>query len=503
MTLGSLYAQDKRRVNDPLDNGLCRPRCAKVDVGIECETLKMRRLFWIWTSVFAILLMAGSPVVAASAFVGTGEPQPDRPIMVEASVAVSADHLHATIAKLVSFGTRHTLSDTSSSLRGIGAARRWVQSEFDGMARSCGGCLEIVTPAETFTSVRIPVPTVVQDIVAIQRGSADPDRVILITAHVDSRVSDILNAQSDAPGANDDGSGVAAVMEAARILSHYRFAATIIYGVLSGEEQGLFGGKVLANYARARHWRVEADINNDIIGNTHGQAGQVDATEVRIFSEGTKTLETAAETKIRRYNGGELDSPSRNIARYMSDLATKYLKNFNVKLVYRTDRYGRGGDQVPFLEAGYPAVRVTEAAENYDRQHQDLRSVGGVTYGDVISGVDFNYLAQVTRLNVITLAAMASAPEPPLDVRISGAVTADTRLDWKASAGAIDYKVFWRPTTASQWQDSRDAEMATSLILRGVNIDDNFFGVSAISADGYASPIEFPGSAGAFAPDAQ
>ncbi|HJV95625.1 MAG TPA: M28 family peptidase, partial [Albitalea sp.] len=245
----------------------------------------------------------------------------------EMAAAVDPNELHATIAKLVGFGTRHTLSDTRSETRGIGAARRWVQSRFVALSKECGQCLEVVTPAQTVTGARIPQPTEVVDVVAIQRGHSDPNRVILITGHLDSRVGDIMNFTSDAPGANDDGSGVAAVMEAARVLSKRRFAATLVYGVLSGEEQGLYGGKVLADHARAQGWQVEADLNNDIIGNSHGEDGVHDNTTVRVFSEGTKANETPAQANRRRYNGGEVDSPSRNIARLMASLAERHLTN--------------------------------------------------------------------------------------------------------------------------------------------------------------------------------
>ena len=417
----------------------------------------------------------------------------------EVSAAVSPVELQATITQLVGFGTRHTLSDTKSDTRGIGAARRWVQSRFGALAKECGGCLEVVTPSQTFTGARVPQPTEVMDIVAIQRGSAEPDRVIVITGHLDSRVSDIMNFTSDAPGANDDASGVAALMEAARVLSKYKFRATLVYAALSGEEQGLYGGKVLADYARQQGWKVQADLNNDIVGNSHGEDGVHDNSSVRVFSEGTKALETPAQANKRRYNGGELDSPSRNIARYVAVLAERHLTNLKVQMVYRTDRYGRGGDQVAFLEAGFPAVRITEAHEDYTRQHQDLRTENGIRYGDTIDGVDFTYLAQVTRLNAITMAAMASAPMPPKGVTIEGAVTPNTTVKWQAVPGAARYRVWWRSTTEPQWKHSREvAGDATQVVLKNVVIDDWFFGVSAVSADGHESPVVFPGDAGSF-----
>ena len=433
------------------------------------------------------------------AFAGLASAAEPAALMNEVNAAVSAEQLHGTISKLVGFGTRHTLSDTRSDTRGIGAARRWVQSRFVALSKDCSGCLEVVTPSQTLTGARVPQPTEVMNVVAIQRGSTDPDRVIVITGHLDSRVTDIMDATSDAPGANDDASGVAALMEAARVLSRHRFRATVVYAALSGEEQGLYGGKVLADYARKQGWQVQADLNNDIVGNSHGQDGVHDNSTVRVFSEGTKAVETPAQANRRRYNGGELDSPSRNIARYMAALAERHLTNFHVEMVYRTDRYGRGGDQVAFVEAGFPAVRVTEAHEDYTRQHQDLRVENGVHYGDTIDGVDFPYLAQVTRLNAIAVAAMANAPAPPKGVVIEGAVTPNTTVKWQPVPGAARYRVWWRGTTEPQWRHSREvAGDVTQLVLKNVVIDDWFFGVSAVSSEGFESPVVFPGDAGSF-----
>ena len=413
--------------------------------------------------------------------------------------AVDAAALEATISRLVAFGTRHTLSDTSSPTRGIGAARRWAQGRFETLEAACGGCLTVVTPGQTFTGARVPTPTLVQDVIAIQRGATDPDRVVIISGHIDSRNSDPLDGVHDAPGANDDGSGTAAVLEAARVLSRHRFPATIVYAVLSGEEQGLYGGQVLAAYAKAQGWRVEAVLNNDIVGNTHGLDGRVVADEVRVFSEGVRVAETPAEAAIRRRAGGESDSASRNLARFMSRLADTATPGLRVKMILRSDRFSRGGDQLPMQDAGFTAVRVTEADENYDRQHQDVRLEKGRPYGDVLSGVDFPYLAKVTALNVATLAALAAAPPPPPEVKLAGAVTPDTTLSWTASPGAVAYRVWWRDTDAAQWTPERSRKTAAlSLTLPGVNIDDFTFGVSAIAADGAESPVEFPGPAGAF-----
>jgi Zn-dependent M28 family amino/carboxypeptidase len=421
-----------------------------------------------------------------------------QPLLGRIASEVSAERLRGTIAALVDFGTRHTASDTASTTRGIGAARRWVKARFEALGQDCAGCLEIATPSQTVSGPRLAKPTEIMDVLAIQRGTSDPQRVVVIAGHLDSRVTDVMNATSDAPGADDDGSGVAAVMEAARLLSKHRFPGTLVFAVLSGEEQGLYGGKLLADYAKISGWRVEADLNNDIVGNTTGLNGVHDDRHVRVFSEGTKAVETPEQADRRRYNGGEVDSPSRNLARYMDGLAARYLKRLTVTMVYRTDRYGRGGDQVPMLEAGFPSVRVTEAAENYNRQHQDVRVENGVRYGDVLDGVDFRYLARVTALNAITLASLASAPPPPTHVAIQGAVSDDTVLTWTASPGAVGYRVWWRATTDPRWSWARETGGATRLQLEDVVIDDWFFGVSAVSADGWESPVEFPGAPGAF-----
>ncbi len=423
---------------------------------------------------------------------------PEHPVLKTIAADVSPTELRDTIVALVGFGTRHTLSDTTSNTRGIGAARRWVKSRFEAYSAACGGCLVLDTPTQTFTGPRSPNGVEVLDVLAIQRGSTDPGRVVIISGHLDSRVTDIMNSTSDAPGANDDGSGVAAVMEAARVLSKHRFAATIVYAVLQGEEQGLYGGQLLAAHAKEKGWRVEAQLNNDIVGNTHGIGGEHIDDVVRVFSEGTRQPETPQEIKARRAGGGEDDAPSRNLSRYIAGIAARNLPGFSVKMIYRADRFSRGGDQAPLQEAGFPAVRLTEATENYNRQHQDVRTENGVRYGDVIEGVDFPYLARVTRLNALTLASLASAPPPPTSLKTEGAVSDDTTVSWASTPGAAGYRVWWRDTTEARWSHSKDVGTAATLKLDHVNIDDWFFGVSAISADGWESPVEFPGPVGAF-----
>ena len=443
-------------------------------------------------------VVAGA-LVAVAAFAAP-PPVNTHPELHEIAGAVKASNLHATDAALVGFGTRHTLSTTTSKTRGIGAARRWVAAQFNEISKGCGGCLEIAKPSQVFTGERMPrAGAEVMDVVAIQRGTSDPNRVIVMTAHLDSRRSDVMDATGDSPGANDDAAGVAALIETARVLSKYKFPATLVYSADSGEEQGLYGGKIIAQYAVDHGWNVEANLNNDMVGNSHGGNGAYDPHTIRVFSEGTKSNETPEQAAYRRYHGGGVDSPSRNIARYMHTLAEQYLDGFHVRMVYRTDRWGRSGDQVPFLEQGFPAVRLSESNEDYDRQHQNVRVENGVHYGDVISGVDFDYLANVTRLDAITMASLAMAPPPPPGLSVRGAVAYDTTLSWKPSPGAASYNAWWRETTAPQWQHMQGAGDADSVVLKNVILDDWFFGLSAVSKGGWESPVEFPGYAGSFA----
>lgn len=454
--------------------------------------------------------VATTALVAACASVTAGSTTRSNPPPAAVSSAlkaiageVSEANQRAYVEKMVSFGTRSTISDATSNTRGIGAARRWVETEFRGMASTCGGCLEIVTPSDSVTGARYPQRTLVVDVVAIQRGTTDPNRVIIIQGHLDSRNSTNENVTDDAPGADDDASGVAAVMESARILSKRKFPATIVYAALSGEEQGLSGGRILAAYAKAQGWQVEAVLNNDIVGNSKSINGRVDDKTVRVFSEGIRATETPQMAAARRSNGGELDSPSRNLSRYMATIAEQHMPDFRVRMIYRMDRYGRGGDQTPMQEAGFPAVRVTEGAENWNHQHQNVRTENGVFFGDTIEYVDFAYLARVTRLNAMTLASLASAPRPPLEVKVQGALSVDTTVSWTPGAGPAParYVVWWRDTTSPVWQHSQDvAGNQSSVVIKDVVLDDHIYGVQTVSAEGYASPIQFAGLLGAFFP---
>jgi hypothetical protein len=416
---------------------------------------------------------------------------------------VDEARMKATVEKLVSFGTRHTLSSQTDPKRGIGAALDYAEGEFKALG------LAIVRPCDTFTGDRVPTPTRICDAVGIQRGVERPNDVVIITGHIDSRVSDPMNATADAPGANDDGSGTAAVLEAARVLSKVKFPGTIVYAALSGEEQGLYGGKVLADFAKAQGWNVIANLNNDIIGNSCGSDRVCDDKTVRVFSEGPRWQghEDLARD-IRRF-GGENDAPSRNISRFLDGLAERIPEiGIDVMQVWRNDRFGRGGDHTEFLNAGFPAVRMTVAVENYDQQHQDLRTDKGIEYGDTVDKMDFAYLRKVTRLNVAALAAIASAPPPPAP-KVEGAVSTDTTLSWNAVPGASDYMVRWRRTDSNQWQSMRlvpaqpTPDWSTApknAVLKGVRVDDWVFGVSALAPDGSESPVASAVPGGAFKP---
>lgn len=415
------------------------------------------------------------------------------------AVSPSAERIERDITTLAGFGTRHTLSETDSDTRGIGAARRWLKAEFDSISEACGGCLEVFYVSDVVSgTARVPDPVEVVNVVAIQRGTRDTNRFVMMSGDIDSRVSDIMNYTDDAPGANDNASGLAGTLEAARVLTQYEFPGSIIYTGLSGEEQGLNGGAILAEYALEQGWDIQAVINNDMIGNSQGINGVVNNTTARVFSEGTRYVETEDEARQRRFQGGEVDSASRNLARYIDLMADLYIPNLDVMMIYRLDRFGRGGHHRPFNEVGFPAVRIMETNEHYHWQHQDIRVENGIAYGDVLEHVDFDYAAKLTALNAVTLAAMAWAPAPPADVGISGQVSPDTTLSWSKVPGAAQYRVHWRLTTEPQWTYSRLVGDVSEFTLENIVIDNYFFGVSSVSETGVQSPVVFPGPAGAF-----
>lgn len=415
------------------------------------------------------------------------------PAMAQTPPQPDPARMRATVEHLVGFGTRHTLSSTTDAHRGIGAARRWVAGEMTRLADGCGGCITVANIARTFTGPRLPNGAEIVDVLGFQAGT-EPRRVVIVGAHIDSRVTDIMNSTSDAPGANDDGSGVALVLEAARILSREHFRATIVYAVFSGEEQGLYGGQLLADTARERGWTVSAMLNNDIVGNTMGQNGVRVADRVRVFSEGIRAADDLPGQLARRGNGGEDDGPSRSLAKAVDRIAAGIPNGLDVFLDRRPDRFGRGGDHEPFLAAGYPAIRFSVAAENWTHQHQDLRTEGGIRYGDTIDAMDFPYLAQVTAINIATIRRLAAAPAAPSGVTIDGALSFDTRVRWQPVDGAAGYRIHWRRTDAQDWQQSVDVPAGSvEHVLANVPVDDDFFGVAALGPDGAESLATFAG----------
>lgn len=400
--------------------------------------------------------------------------------------------LKATVEKLVSFGTRHTLSDPDHPTRGIGAARRWTANEFERISEACGGCIQVANLARTFEGPRAPNGVNVVNVLGFQKGR-DPNRVVIVMGHIDSRVSDVMNFTADSPGANDDASGVALVIEAARILSKEQFDATILYAALSGEEQGLWGATLLAETAKERGWIVSAALNNDMVGNTVGQNGKRISDRVRVFSEGIRAVETLEEHRKRRGDGGEDDGPSRALAKAIAEVS-RDTKGIDVFVNRRPDRFGRGGDHEAFLRLGYPAVRFTVAAENYDQQHQDLRTENGRVYGDTVDKMDFPYMARIVQLNLNAIRRFANAPAVPNNVRMDGAVSTDTTVKWEAAPGAAGYRIHWRRNDAQNWTDHRDVPAGTTeLVLKDIVVDDHFVGVSSLSKDGAESIVAFAG----------
>lgn len=408
---------------------------------------------------------------------------------------VSSERLKNDVTTLTNFGTRHTLSDTVSTTRGIGAARRWIKSEFEKISDSCNNCLEVFYQKDLVKkgeNQRIVNDVWVVNVVAMQRGSKYPNKFIIMSGDIDSRVSDPTNFTSDSPGANDNASGMAGTIEAARVLSKYKFESSIIYVGLSGEEQGLFGGKGLAAYAKQKGWEILGIMNNDMIGNISGVDGVISNRDFRIFSEPVPPTETEQQRKARRFYGGEVDGISRQLARYVYKTTKMYMPEMNPILIYRLDRFGRGGHHRPFNDAGYAGIRIMEAHENYTQQHQDIRMENGIAYGDVLEHVNFDYAKKLTAVNAINLASIASAPPAPEEVQIGGIVEASVKFKWTRSEGAAGYKIYWRDTTSPTWDHSRFVGDINSYTLDGIVIDNFFFGVAAVGADGHESIIVFP-----------
>ena len=409
--------------------------------------------------------------------------------------AVSAERIKSDVKTLADFGTRHTLSDTVSDTRGIGAARRWIKSEFEKIDSNCNNCLDVFYQKDLIKKgdgARIVHDVEIVNVLAIQKGAKYPNRFILMSGDIDSRVSDPTDFTSDSPGANDNASGMAGTIEAARVLSQYTFDNSIIYVGLSGEEQGLYGGKGLAAYAKEKGWEIIGIMNNDMIGNIKGVDGVIDNRTFRIFSEPVPPTETEQERNSRRFYGGEVDGISRQLARYIHKNVKTYMPEMNPMLVYRLDRFGRGGHHRPFNDAGFAGIRIMEAHENYTQQHQDIRTENGINYGDTFEHVNFPYAKKLTAVNAINLASLASAPPPPQNLKIGGIVEPSVKFQWEKVDGAVGYKIYWRDTTSPTWDYSRYVGDVSEFTLEGIVIDNFFFGVATVGKDGYESMVVFP-----------
>jgi len=409
----------------------------------------------------------------------------------------SSAKLEESIRILANFGTRHTLSDTLSKTRGIGAARRWIKKEFESISKNCGNCLDVFYQKNYFTPKdgdRIVKPVWINNVLAIQQGKTHPNRFIIMSGDIDSRISDPTNYIDDSPGANDNASGMAGTIEAARVLSGYTFENSILYVGLAGEEQGLFGGKGLAKHAKEKGWEIIGVLNNDMIGNITGVDGVIDNRSFRIFSEPVPANETEKERKARRFYGGEVDGISRQLARYVHKNVKKYMPEMNPMMIYRLDRFGRGGHHRPFNDQGFAGIRIMEAHENYDMQHQDIRLENGIAYGDIIEGVNFNYAKKLTSVNAINLASLAWAPPSIKKLSIGGIVEASVKFKWEKiqDPNVIGYKIYWRETTSPTWQNERFVGDINKYTLKGIVIDNFYFGIATVGKNGFESPVVFP-----------
>lgn len=450
-------------------------------------------------STASLLSAALLPVNSA-----TGQTRSPRSVSVKGNQQISrlvreidAQNIERSIRKLVSFGTRNTLSAQDDPIRGIGAARDWLFSEFSKAAEASGGRMTVEKQTfEQAKAARVPQPTMLTNVVATLRGT-QPDsaqRVYVVSGHYDSMCSSPTDAKCDAPGANDDASGTAAVLEMARVMAKYKFDATIVFMAVPGEEQGLLGSTYFAEQSKKNNVDIEGMFTNDIIGSSHGGNGVHDPRTVRVFSEGVPTNETAAEANTRRSVGGENDSRARQLARFIKETAAAYVPAMKVMMVYRRDRYGRGGDHIPFLERGYPAVRFTETNENYQHQHQNVRVENGIKYGDLPEFVDFNYIANVARVNAASLAMLALAPARPKTVELGGGLADDSTLKWTANKeqDIASYEIVWRDTTSPVWTNSRSVGNVTTYTMKGMSKDNYFFGVRAVDKAGNRSPASYP-----------
>ncbi|SCF24093.1 M20/M25/M40 family metallo-hydrolase [Micromonospora mirobrigensis] len=429
---------------------------------------------------------------------GPGRPahpqQPDRELRALLR-EVDRDRIEATVRRLAAFGTRHTLSDQDNPERGIGAARDWIFAQLSGYAAASGGRMTVQLQSYVQQPAsRIPVATRITNVVATLRGETAPDRVYVVTGHYDSRATDVLDAVSDAPGADDDASGVAVVMELARVMATRRSEATVVFAAVAGEEQGLYGSTYLAGQLKAAGVDVQGMFSDDIVGSSTADDGTRDPRTVRLFAEGVPTAETPAEASVRQSVGGENDSPSRQLARFVADVADNGATGMRVRVIYRRDRYLRGSDHIPFLREGWPAGRFTEPNEDFAHQHQDVRVVDGVQYGDLPEFCDFDYITRVARVNGAALWSLAQAPGTPKGaIVVTTNLTNDTTLRWQRGdePDLAGYEVVWRETTAAEWQKVIPVGDVTEVTV-DLSKDNVFFGVRAVDGAGHRSPVAFP-----------
>ncbi|MBM4169395.1 MAG: M20/M25/M40 family metallo-hydrolase [Ignavibacteria bacterium] len=453
----------------------------------------MAPIRWVWFST-ALLFFCG----AERAIAQTGSVLEVNPTIRKIVAEVSSDNIRMLVDKLASFGTRHTLSDTVSTTRGIGAARRWIKSEFEKYAAASGGRMKVAFHEALIpASRRIPHPTNLVNVVATlnpkNAAAEGPKRFLVVGGHYDSRAADVMDAAIDAPGANDDGSGTAVTMELARVLSRHNFDATIVFIAFAGEEQGLLGATAWAEMARANGWNLEAMLNNDMVGSTRNGLGEEETGAVRLYAEALTPLDTGSVLRSRNSLGLENDGLSRTLARHITEVGKKYVPDFDVRIIYRRDRFLRGGDHTPFHERGFAAVRFVEVKENYDHQHQNVRVEGGKQYGDLPQFVDYEYAGKIAKVNAAVVASLASAPAPPKNV---GLVTSQlgykSTLRWEKNPelDVAGYVVRYRETTSLVWQGS--VFTADTTITVDQSKDDYLFGVQAVDREGNVSLVITP-----------
>lgn len=454
-----------------------------------------RRSFLSASAALAAAPVLGGPILTAdhpAEAAGRAVDAELRAILRE----IDEHRIRATVTRLAAFGTRHTLSSQDDPVRGIGAARDWIFQELSAYAEASGGRMTVAK--QSFVqpvSSRIPTPTTITNVVATLTGDSDPERIYVVTGHYDSRVSDVLDFASDAPGADDDASGVAAIMELARVMATRHSAATIVFAAVAAEEQGLYGSDHLAQSFKDANADVQAMFSNDIIGTGDAHDGTPgDPRTVRLFVEGVATSETAQQTSVRQSVGGENDGPSRQLGRFVAEVAHAPVTGMNVRVIWRRDRYLRGSDHISFLLRGYPAARLTEPRENFAHEHQDVRVVDGVQYGDLVEFCDFGYIARVTRVNAAALWSLAQAPGTPKGVVLDTTqLTNETTLRWTANTEAdlAGYEILWRETTAPQWEHVIAAGNVTAVTI-DLSKDNVFFGVRAVDRAGHRSPVAAP-----------